>query len=138
MSRKGALAGDLGTQPGCIRTQVGHIRAVSARNRTSAGRIRNVPGRRCAVTPSPGAVAWGIRLPLALIRIAKVAARVVQGNPDLDEITQRLTATFGANLANKTAGDARDAVLGRIARLASTLIGNAPPSAKKTPPPLGA
>ena len=49
---------------------------------------------------------------------AKVAARVVQGNPDLDEITQRPTATFGANLANKTAGDARDAVLGRIARLA--------------------
>ncbi|WP_366759682.1 conjugal transfer protein TraF [uncultured Thiodictyon sp.] len=49
---------------------------------------------------------------------AKVAERVVQGNPDLDEITQRPTATFGANLANKTAGDARDAVLGRIARLA--------------------
>ena len=49
---------------------------------------------------------------------ARVAERVVQGNPDLDEITQRPTATFGANLANKTAGDARDAVLGRIARLA--------------------
>jgi len=47
---------------------------------------------------------------------ATVAARVVQGNPDLDEITQRPTATFGANLANKTAGDARDAVLGRIAQ----------------------
>ncbi len=47
---------------------------------------------------------------------AKVAERVVQGNPDLDEITQRPTATFGANLANKTAGDARDAVLGRIAQ----------------------
>jgi conjugal transfer pilus assembly protein TraF len=49
---------------------------------------------------------------------AKVAARVVQGNPDLDEITQRPTATFGANLANKTAGEAQDAVLGHIAQLA--------------------
>jgi len=50
---------------------------------------------------------------------ASVAQRVVQGDPFLDEITQRPTATFGANLANKTAGAARDALLTRIGQLAA-------------------
>ena len=52
-------------------------------------------------------------------RFAKVAERVVQGDPLLDEITQRPTATFGANLVNKAAGGARDATLRKIAGLSS-------------------
>ncbi|WP_295581445.1 conjugal transfer protein TraF [uncultured Lamprocystis sp.] len=52
-------------------------------------------------------------------KFASVAQRVVQGDPFLDEITQRPTATFGANLANKTAGEARDALLRRIGQLAA-------------------
>lgn len=52
-------------------------------------------------------------------RFAKVSERVVQSDPLLDEITQRPTATFGANLANKTAGAQRDALLGTIAERAS-------------------
>ncbi len=52
-------------------------------------------------------------------KFASVAQRVVQGDPFLDEITQRPTATFGANLANKAAGEARDALLRRIGQLAA-------------------
>ena len=52
-------------------------------------------------------------------KFAAVAQRVVQGDPNLDEIAQRPTATFGANLANKTAGEARDALLTRIGGLAA-------------------
>jgi conjugal transfer pilus assembly protein TraF len=52
-------------------------------------------------------------------RFAAVAQRVVQGDPVLDEIARRPTATFGANLANKTASAARDAVLARIAGMAA-------------------
>ena len=52
-------------------------------------------------------------------RFARVSERVVQGDPLLDEITQRPTATFGANLVNKTAGGARDAALRKIAARAS-------------------
>jgi conjugal transfer pilus assembly protein TraF len=52
-------------------------------------------------------------------RFAKVSERVVQGDPLLDEITQRPTATFGANLVNKTAGGERDALLKKIAGRAS-------------------
>jgi conjugal transfer pilus assembly protein TraF len=48
-------------------------------------------------------------------RFAKVSERVVQGDPFLDEITQRPTATFAANLVNKTAGAQRDALLEKIA-----------------------
>jgi len=52
-------------------------------------------------------------------RFAKVSERVVQGDPFLDEITQRPTATFAANLVNKTAAGQRDALLNRIAGRAS-------------------
>jgi conjugal transfer pilus assembly protein TraF len=48
-----------------------------------------------------------------------MAERVVQADPYLDEITQRPTATFGANLANRQAGVGRDAVLERLARTAA-------------------
>ena len=50
---------------------------------------------------------------------AKVSERVVQSDPHLDEITQRPTATFGANLANRQAGADRDAVLSQIAGIAA-------------------
>jgi conjugal transfer pilus assembly protein TraF len=52
-------------------------------------------------------------------KFAQVAERVVQGDPSLDEITQRPTATFGANLANRQAGVGRDALLESLARTAS-------------------
>jgi conjugal transfer pilus assembly protein TraF len=49
-------------------------------------------------------------------RFAQVAARVVQGDPQLDEVTRRPTATFGANLANRQAGADREAALGQLAQ----------------------
>lgn len=52
-------------------------------------------------------------------RFALVSERVVQGDPFLDEITRRPTATFGANLVNRHAGAAADALLGRIAHTAA-------------------
>ncbi|WP_295449905.1 conjugal transfer protein TraF [uncultured Thiodictyon sp.] len=52
-------------------------------------------------------------------QFAKVSERVVQGDPNLDEVTQRPTATFGANLANRQGGLARDAVLKKVAGMAS-------------------
>ena len=50
---------------------------------------------------------------------AKVSERVVQTDPYLDEITQRPTATFGANLANRQSGESRDVVLTQIAGFAA-------------------
>ena len=50
---------------------------------------------------------------------AKVSERVVQSDPYLDEITQRPTATFGANLANRQAGEGREAGLTEIAGMAA-------------------
>ena len=50
---------------------------------------------------------------------AKVSERVVQSDPYLDEITQRPTATFGANLANRQAGEGRDGALTQIAGTAA-------------------
>ena len=50
---------------------------------------------------------------------AKVSERVVQTDPYLDEITQRPTATFGANLANRQAGEGRDGALTEIAGFAA-------------------
>jgi len=50
---------------------------------------------------------------------ATVSERVVQADPYLDEITQRPTATFGANLANRQAGEGREAGLTDIAGLAA-------------------
>jgi len=52
-------------------------------------------------------------------RFAEVAQRVVQSDPLLDEITQRPTATFGANLANRQASATRDRLLQRIAGMAA-------------------
>ena len=48
-------------------------------------------------------------------RFARVSERVVQGDPVLDEITRRPTANFGANLADKQASAAGDALLERLA-----------------------
>jgi conjugal transfer pilus assembly protein TraF len=50
---------------------------------------------------------------------AKVSERVVQADPYLDEITQRPTATFGANLVNRQAGEGLDQVLKEIAGMAA-------------------
>ena len=52
-------------------------------------------------------------------QFAKVSERVVQADPYLDEITQRPTATFGANLVNRQAGDGLDAVLKDIGGMAA-------------------
>ena len=55
-------------------------------------------------------------------RFAAATQRAVQLDPFLDEITQRPTATFAANLTNRRAGDNRDAVLQRIAEMAGVLF----------------
>jgi conjugal transfer pilus assembly protein TraF len=55
-------------------------------------------------------------------RFAAATQRTVQLDPFLDEITQRPTATFAANLTNRQAGDNRDAVLERIAKTAGVLF----------------
>ena len=55
-------------------------------------------------------------------RFAAATQRAVQLDPFLDEITQRPTATFAANLTNRQAGDNRDAVLRRIAKTAGVLF----------------
>jgi len=52
-------------------------------------------------------------------RFAEASERVVTGHALLDEIARRPTATFGANLANRTAADHRDEVLRRIAGVAA-------------------
>jgi len=55
-------------------------------------------------------------------RFAAATQRAVQLDPFLDEITQRPTATFAANLTNRQAGDNRDEVLERIAEKAGVLF----------------
>jgi conjugal transfer pilus assembly protein TraF len=55
-------------------------------------------------------------------RFAAATQRAVQFDPFLDEVTQRPTATFAANLTNRQAGDNRDAVLERIAKMAGVLF----------------
>jgi conjugal transfer pilus assembly protein TraF len=55
-------------------------------------------------------------------RFAAATQRAVQLDPFLDEITQRPTATFAANLTNRQAGDNRDEVLRRIAKTAGVLF----------------
>jgi conjugal transfer pilus assembly protein TraF len=55
-------------------------------------------------------------------RFAAATQRAVQRDPFLDEITQRPTATFAANLTNRQAGEQRDAVLVRIAERAGVLF----------------
>ena len=55
-------------------------------------------------------------------RFAAATQRAVQLDPFLDEITQRPTATFAANLTNRQAGEHRDALLRRIAETAGVLF----------------
>jgi len=55
-------------------------------------------------------------------RFAAATQRAVQLDPFLDEITQRPTATFAANLVNRQTGDQRDTVLKRIAEQAGVLF----------------
>ncbi len=55
-------------------------------------------------------------------RFAAATQRAVQLDPFLDEITQRPTATFAANLTNRQAGEQRDAALERIAERAGVLF----------------
>lgn len=55
-------------------------------------------------------------------RFAAATQRAVQRDPFLDEITQRPTATFAANLVNRQTGDHRDQVLQRIAQSAGVLF----------------
>jgi hypothetical protein len=70
-------------------------------------------------------------------RFAAATQRAVQLDPFLDEITQRPTATFAANLTNWQAGDNRDAVLERIAKtaLAFVLVLVLLPAAQADDPP---
>ena len=69
--------------------------------------------------PSPENVAVYLHLQRIAMdkstRFARVSERVVQGDPVLDEITRRPTANFGANLADKQASAAGDALLERLA-----------------------
>jgi conjugal transfer pilus assembly protein TraF len=51
-------------------------------------------------------------------RFAAATQRAVQLDPFLDEITQRPTATFAANLTNRQAGERREAILRQIAEQA--------------------
>ncbi len=69
--------------------------------------------------PSPENVAVYLHLQRIAMdkssRFARVSERVVQSDPVLDEITRRPTANFGANLADKQASAAGDALLERLA-----------------------
>jgi conjugal transfer pilus assembly protein TraF len=69
--------------------------------------------------PSPENVAVYLHLQRIAMdkssRFSRVSERVVQGDPVLDEITRRPTANFGANLADKQASAAGDALLERLA-----------------------
>ncbi|MFY9973275.1 MAG: conjugal transfer protein TraF [Chromatiaceae bacterium] len=73
--------------------------------------------------PSPENVAVYLHLQRIAMdkssRFAAVSERVVQGDPVLDEITRRPTATFGANLVDRNAGAAMDSLLGRLAQSAA-------------------
>jgi len=55
-------------------------------------------------------------------RFAAATQRVVQRDPFLDEITQRPTATFAANLVNRETGERRDRLLAAIAREVGVLF----------------
>jgi conjugal transfer pilus assembly protein TraF len=55
-------------------------------------------------------------------RFAAATQRVVQRDPFLDEITQRPTATFAANLVNRATGERRDRLLAAIAREVGVLF----------------
>jgi conjugal transfer pilus assembly protein TraF len=55
-------------------------------------------------------------------RFAAATQRAVQCDPFLDELTQRPTATFAANLVNREAGEARDQVLSDIAAQAGVMF----------------
>jgi len=55
-------------------------------------------------------------------RFAAATQRAVQRDPFLDEITQRPTATFAANLTNRQAGERREAILRQIAEQAGVLF----------------
>jgi conjugal transfer pilus assembly protein TraF len=55
-------------------------------------------------------------------RFAAATQRAVQRDPFLDEITQRPTATFAANLTNRQAGEHRDRVLRRLAEQAGVVF----------------
>jgi conjugal transfer pilus assembly protein TraF len=76
--------------------------------------------------PSPQNVALYLYLQRVALdkssRFAAATQRAVQRDPFLDEITQRPTATFAANLVNRQTGDQRDQVLQRIAQRAGVLF----------------
>jgi conjugal transfer pilus assembly protein TraF len=76
--------------------------------------------------PSPQNVALYLYLQRVALdkssRFAAATQRAVQLDPFLDEITQRPTATFAANLTNRQAGDNRDDVVRRIAETAGVLF----------------
>jgi len=76
--------------------------------------------------PSPRNVALYLYLQrLALDKASRFAAatqRAVQRDPFLDEVTQRPTATFAANLVNRQAGEHRTQALKAIARQAGLLF----------------
>jgi conjugal transfer pilus assembly protein TraF len=52
-------------------------------------------------------------------RFADVSQRVIVGHAALDEVARRPITNLGANIANRVAGDNRDAVLSRVARIAA-------------------
>jgi conjugal transfer pilus assembly protein TraF len=76
--------------------------------------------------PSPQNVALYLYLQRVALdkssRFAAATQRAVQRDPFLDELTQRPTATFAANLVNREAGEARDQVLSAIAAQAGLLF----------------
>ena len=78
---------------------------------------------RAIDAPSPENVAVYLHLQRIAMdkssRFATVSERVVQGDPLLDEVTRRPTATFGANLVDRQASAAADALLGRLAETAA-------------------
>ncbi len=76
--------------------------------------------------PSPQNVALYLYLQRVALdkssRFAAATQRAVQRDPFLDELTQRPTATFAANLVNRETGDRRDMVLAGIAKQAGVLF----------------
>jgi hypothetical protein len=86
---------------------------------------RRVPGCRHR-RPHPENVALYLYLQRVALdkssRFAAATQRAVQRDPFLDEITQRPTATFAANLVNRQTGDHRDQILQRIAQSAGVLF----------------
>jgi conjugal transfer pilus assembly protein TraF len=76
--------------------------------------------------PSPENVALYLYLQRVALdkssRFAAATQRAVQLDPMLDEITQRPTATFAANLVNRESGTQRAAVLAELATRAGVLF----------------